>query len=158
MENVGRRGQKERREKSESIRKSASAAHRVGSVVRISDHRDSSRGVFDSRRRQSSAIGSRTGGLIVFSTDSGTRLRSDGPSRCCIGIGRVSAAGSSGVPWYEVVEEGGGGLGEVGRGEEPNSDDAEEEDWLVKGEASRYASMLAASVKVGSRAGCTAAG
>ena len=99
----------------------------------MSDHLDSSRGVFDKRRRQSSAIGSRTGGLIVFSTARGTMVRSGGPSRT--GVGKDSVAGRRGVPWYDVAEE--GAFGDVGRGEEPNSDDAEEEDWLVNGEASR---------------------
>lgn len=50
--------------------------HREGTVARMSVHLASSLGVFDKRRRQSSAIGSRNGGFIVLSTDSGTRFRS----------------------------------------------------------------------------------
>lgn len=105
----------------------ATSAHRVGSDVRISDHLDSSRGVFVRRRKQSSAIGSRTGGLNVLSTESGTRLRSGGPSRCS-GNGSASAADRMGVPPNAADGGAEGGLGDVGRGEEPKSDDAEEED------------------------------
>lgn len=108
------------------------SAQRVGNVVRISDHLDSSRGVFVSRRRQSSAIGSRTGGLIVFNTARGTRFLSEGLSRCS-GAGRT--VGKIEGPCDLGADD--GGFGDVGSEEVPNSDDADEEDWLVNGEGSR---------------------
>lgn len=60
---------------------------------------------------------------MVFSTDRGTRFRSEGPSR---GVDRM---GMFGTPYRR--------LGDVGSGDEPSSDEAEDEDWLVNGEGSR---------------------
>lgn len=79
--------------------------------------------VFDSRRRQSSAMASRTGGCSVFRNERGTRSRSEEPSErrpyeTCCGWGMD---GESGI--------------EVARVGEPNSDDDEED--CVNGEASR---------------------
>lgn len=89
----------------------------------------------ESLRRHSSAAGSRMGGCSVLRKESGTRSRSEELSECrpCRG---GDTGGVSGV--------------ENGRGEEPSSDD-EEDDW-VNGEGSRKNSSPE-SERVGSCAG-----
>ena len=78
-----------------------------------------------SLRRQSSAIGSRTGWRICVRNESGTRLRSE---PCWGGGGGRLGCRAPGA---------GGVVGALNaRGETSSSDDVDD-DWLVNGEASR---------------------